>query len=296
MSSPTRSGANASELQFDRAIPADGNEASAPAPRMLCPRCKGEVRTHYYHADGQPVCPACKQEIERTEQRRRSPATFMRALVFGLGASIVGAILYYGVIALLDLEIGIVAILTGYLVGKAVRSGARGAGGRRYQVLALGLTYFSVALAYLPIAIKASTEPDQVKATADSTARRDSTSGAAPSIAGSTATASTDSAAAGDSSAPTVQGSSSAPAAGRTATTKKPESRPGAMGFVLALGALIGLTLALPVIVIFGSMPGGLLSALIIGFGLRQAWRMTGDTSTAISGPYKVGGAQTAEA
>lgn len=248
MSSPTRPGANAGDLQFDRAIPTSGDDASATTPRMICPRCQAEVRTHYYQADGQPVCPACKQEIERTEAKRRSPATFLRALVFGLGASILGAIVYYGVIALLNVEIGIVAILTGFLVGKAVRSGARGAGGRRYQVLALGLTYFSVALAYLPIAIKASTEHNDVKATAGASASRDSATAAPSSTADSTV-------AADSATAAGAASSSSAPAVSRPAGAKQPESPPSAMGFVIALGALIGLTLALPVLVIFGSMP-----------------------------------------
>jgi hypothetical protein len=36
-------------------------------------------------------------------------------------------------------------------------------------------------------------------------------------------------------------------------------------------------------------MPMGLISALIIFIGLRQAWRMTGRPELVISGPYKVG-------
>ena len=48
-------------------------------------------------------------------------------------------------------EIGIVAIGIGYLVGKAVRKGAGGFGGTRYQVLAVFLTYAAIALASLLI-------------------------------------------------------------------------------------------------------------------------------------------------
>jgi len=51
----------------------------------------------------------------------------IRAGVFGLGAAIAGAAIYYAVMAIADLEIGIVAILIGYMVGYAVRKGAAGA-------------------------------------------------------------------------------------------------------------------------------------------------------------------------
>lgn len=47
---------------------------------------------------------------------------------------------------------------------------------------------------------------------------------------------------------------------------------------------------ALPIMSIVGSLPGGLLSALIIGIGLHQAWSMTGPHKLMVSGPYKVGG------
>jgi hypothetical protein len=47
----------------------------------------------------------------------------------------------------------------------------------------------------------------------------------------------------------------------------------------------------LPVLVVFGSMPGGLLSALIIGIGMRQAWQMTAVPPLQISGPYRIAAA-----
>ena len=57
-----------------------------------------------------------------------------------------------------------------------------------------------------------------------------------------------------------------------------------------ALGALAVLVFALPVISVFGSLPFGLISALIIFIGMRQAWKMTATPELQISGPYKVGG------
>jgi hypothetical protein len=63
------------------------------------------------------------------------------------------------------------------------------------------------------------------------------------------------------------------------------------MNIPVALGILFGFSLALPVLVVFGSMPGGLLSALIIGIGMRQAWQMTAVPPLQISGPYRIAAA-----
>jgi hypothetical protein len=51
------------------------------------------------------------------------------------------------------------------------------------------------------------------------------------------------------------------------------------------------LSLGLPVLSVLGSMPGGLLSAAIIAFGMHQAWQMTAAPQLQVSGPYRVGAA-----
>ena len=83
--------------------------------------------------------------------------------LFGLVAAIAGAILYYAVIAISNFEIGIVAIAIGFMVGWAVRKGAANRGGRRFQVLALVLTYWAVGLAYTPLTFQQLAEEDKDK-------------------------------------------------------------------------------------------------------------------------------------
>jgi hypothetical protein len=41
--------------------------------------------------------------------------------------------------------------------------------------------------------------------------------------------------------------------------------------------------------VVFGTLPSGLISALIIAVGMRQAWTMTRAADVTIAGPFKVG-------
>ena len=88
---------------------------------------------------------------------------FAKATIFGLVAAILGAALYYAVIAITNFEIGIVAIAIGYMVGFAVRKGA-GGGGRRFQVIAVLLTYWAVGLAYMPLVLRDASRREQQQA------------------------------------------------------------------------------------------------------------------------------------
>ena len=48
---------------------------------------------------------------------------------------------------------------------------------------------------------------------------------------------------------------------------------------------MAGFFLALPSLIVFSSLPGGLISAAIIVFGMLQAWRMTMAPVLNVSGP-----------
>ena len=152
-------------------------------------------------------------------------------------------------IAITDFEIGIVAIAIGYMVGYAIRLATAGRGGRRFQVLAVVLTYWAVGLAYVPFVFQGSSRPNQ-----------------------------------------TAQTETNAPAQ----EVAEPRGENAAPSLTLALAFLAALSLALPVISIAGSLPGGLISAAIIAFGMQQAWRMTGAPQLQISGPYRIGPAPAA--
>lgn len=101
---------------------------------------------------------SCKQHAERSSGSIRDWGLTLRAGSYGLGPAIAGAAIYYGVIAITEFEIGIVAILIGYMVGFAIKRGARGRGGRRLQVIGAALVYLAVCLAYLPLVIKGAVE------------------------------------------------------------------------------------------------------------------------------------------
>jgi hypothetical protein len=73
---------------------------------------------------------------------------FVRAILFGIGGAIAGAIVDALFIGLTHINLGYLALLIAYLVAKAMTFGSNGQGGRSYQVTALILTYLSVAAAH----------------------------------------------------------------------------------------------------------------------------------------------------
>jgi len=261
MTSDQKPGTDA-PLQFDR-VQTGRTDAGTTAPRgVVCQSCGAAIRTSYFSLGEASICGLCRANFEESVERSRSWATFFKASLYGLAAAILGAIIYYGVIAITNLEIGLVAILIGYMVGFAIRKGALGFGGLRYQILALGLTYLAVSLAYVPLAFQGDEGPEDPTVVH---ANLDPPAGAQDATAEITA----------------VQ----VPLADDAEADAKPVT-PGEV--VKALGALAVLFLGLPIIAIIYSMPSGLISALIIGFGLRQAWRMTAEIPLEVTGPYRV--------
>jgi hypothetical protein len=142
------------DLQFDRVVAESAHSAPTDTLAVTCSRCKASIETSYYDVNGHVLCSDCRSAVISATETPRGIAPLITAGAFGLGAGVVGAAIYYAVIAIAHLEIGIVAILIGYMVGYAVRKGSGERGGRRFQVLAVALTYVSIALAYTPLAVR----------------------------------------------------------------------------------------------------------------------------------------------
>jgi len=269
-------------LQFDRAEPVDpAGPSDTATPVVRCNACSASPLGMYFDVSGETVCGSCKEQIERDGVPVRGALPTLRAVTYGFGAAILGAVIYYGVIAITDFEIGLVAILIGYMVGWAIRRGAGGRGGRRLQVAGIALTYFAVALAYTPLAMRDVEE--EITADADAVAMVEAPGAAEPPLVNDEAVTSgllvMDSA--------YVVAQAGEPGA-ESAVDVEVES---AMTSPRAFAIIAVFVLALPLAYVFGTMPTGLISALIIGFGMHQAWRMTGATKLVISGPLRVGGA-----
>jgi hypothetical protein len=142
----------ASDLQFDHA-----EFAQPKSGAVMCSVCKKPVHDSYYHINRLVACGPCKERIELSGAGRFAMNRFGISALFGVGAAIGGAVIWYAVRELTHAEWGLISIAVGYLVGLAVRKGSRGWGGWQYQTLAVGLTYLSIAGAYIPVLLSALT-------------------------------------------------------------------------------------------------------------------------------------------
>jgi hypothetical protein len=75
------------------------------------------------------------------------------SFLYGLGAAIAGTALFSFVWIVSKSQFALISILIGYMVGKAVRYASQGLGGRPQQIIAVLLTYFSVAMSIVPVVI-----------------------------------------------------------------------------------------------------------------------------------------------
>ena len=262
---------------------APGTEATAA---VTCVACKRTITDQYWSAGGAVLCAGCRAAVEAGQQVAPDvmsrAARFGRAVMFGFGAMLIGSAIWYGVAKLLNLEIGLIAILLGFMVGRAVFMGSGNRGGRRYQLLAVFLTYLGIGVAYAPFAIEAMR--DRALASADFSGTAVPSADGAPLATSKPAEALTAEEAATES-----RRLDSLLAAADSPTTHT--SGPARPNLFLVAGVVLVGVLTLPVIVTVGGLPGSLISLLIYGFAILQAWRMTAAHTLSLEGPFQVGGA-----
>lgn len=117
-----------------------------------CRICSSPIFNDYYRVNSQMACAKCAGEA-REGQPSDSHAAFFRGMVLGVGAAILGLILYATFTIVTDFYLGFIALGVGWLVAKAMLKGSNGIGGRRYQITAVLLTYAAISVAAIPIGI-----------------------------------------------------------------------------------------------------------------------------------------------
>ncbi|MBC7926746.1 MAG: hypothetical protein H7039_13910 [Bryobacteraceae bacterium] len=133
------------DLQFRKAEP-----LPEPDTSTRCVSCNRRIDDEYFHAQGQPVCPECAAKIE-SGQKAPPPVSLALAILYGSLAALAGMVLYAGIAIATGLEIGFISIVVGIMVGRAVRAGSHGLGGRPQQILAVALTYFAISVSSVPV-------------------------------------------------------------------------------------------------------------------------------------------------
>jgi hypothetical protein len=231
------------DLQFDRA------EFATPVA-LACGACQRPIGDSYFELNGHVLCPPCRDRVVATHQEGTAPGRLVRAGAAGLAAAVLGAIVWYAVREITKLEIGLIAIAVGIGVGTAVRRGARGRGGMPYQVLAVLLTYLSIASSNAPAIWNGFRHGIE-----NQVAHRLAAAGTAP-----------------------------------TATSPDPEAVRARVDAVIAhLPPSVWLWIAWVVLESpFLGGPEHFIGWLITFFGLQQAWRMTRATPFEVTGPFSL--------
>jgi hypothetical protein len=151
-----------------KGVPQFGTAEFAPnSPAMACAACRHPITGPYFQINGAQVCAECANKIQ-DQIPKDSHAAFVRALAFGIAGALVGFALYVIFALATGLVIGWVSLAVGFIVGKAMSLGSRGVGGRRYQLVAVLLTYLAVSMSAVPIAIHHMRQRHQAQAQAQS--------------------------------------------------------------------------------------------------------------------------------
>ena len=123
------------------------------APKTpACAACKRPLSGPFFMINGARACGECTRKIQ-AQIPKDSHAAFVRAILFGSAGAIAGFALYVIFALATGLVIGFVSLAVGFIVGKAMNLGSRGVCGRRYQIVALVLTYLAVSMSAVPLAI-----------------------------------------------------------------------------------------------------------------------------------------------
>ncbi|MCP4658013.1 MAG: hypothetical protein GY856_21600 [bacterium] len=282
------------DLQFDRAeyAAADGDRESAPETGAVieCCVCNTTILDSYYEINGRVACPGCHGQALEQRTGGSAAGRFVRALALGSLAGAIGFGIYYGIAALSGYQFALIAVLVGFMVGMGVRMGSNRRGGWLYQLMAVGITYLAIAVTYAFLAFSEMEQlPEEGTATsedgkpvpglvvADDQQAGEETFPPEPIVE--------------DVAADELRDPEEEIADLEDLSSYEEQLPGGALGVVVGLVALAAFVLALPVVVGFQSI----LSLVIIGFGLFEAWKLNKRVPFEAAGPFRVGAGRASE-
>jgi hypothetical protein len=280
------------DIQFDQA------EYATPAPAgPTCGLCHQPITDAYYEIGGKVLCTTCRGRIEESFRGGSRLGRVLKAFVFGSAAALAGGALYYVIIETTGYNIGLIAILVGFMVGGAVKRGSGNRGGRFYQFLAVFLTYSSIVAMHVPYAIKGFRQAVQK-------AEQDKVAPAKNAADGAKAKAPAEGAKPAD--APKAKADAPATAlpapdpkdkiarhddkGGRNDINAPPQGGPPPslagilMSLLIFVALLIGILYSLPVQLAMMDP----ISGLIFSFALWEAWKITKKVQLSFNGPFRV--------
>ncbi len=215
-----------------------------------CRICSNFISGEYFRINNQMACSVCAGQAV-AGQPQDSHAAFLRGLLLGVGAAVIGLILYATFTILTHLYFGYIALGVGWLVAKAIMKGSNGLGGRRYQIAAVLLTYAAISLAAIPVGLAYLAQHRTTH--------------------------------------PTVVANSSSLSPSETddePSTGPPSQRQ--INWPAVVGQLLIAGFASPFFALSNPLSGAI-RLFILFIGLRVAWQLTAARALDVDGPYPVG-------
>lgn len=238
-------------------------EYQAATGAEACKSCKQPLAGRYFRVNGSVACERCTEQL-KTQLPKDSHSAFVRGLVFGIGGAILGLVLYSGFGIITGLVIGYASLAVGFIVGKAIRFGSGGIGGRRYQIAAVFLTYAAVSMSAIPMSISQGIKEKKIQPPQRASQPASTTS-----------------------SDVTAQSADTANTPSTPAPTD-PQSSKMSLGIALVGLAILGL--ASPFLEL-ASPVSGIIGLVILFVGIRIAWQLTAGPKVEILGPFTTGAA-----
>ena len=275
-------------------------DATKPAPYIWCSDCRAPMRAHYWALDTRPVCAKCRPQYAGRIAQGSGPGAFRRALAYGMGAALAGALVIALLVATIHAGRILVAIGIGWMVGKAINKATGDWYDRRYQIMAAVLTYFAVGLgSLLPVIVELARLPDRPAAVARPS--KEGREAATYDDPGDVPIEGADTATYDVFADPDAQPADLADeferrqAESRAQRAKSFErdraEKLQAAGWLVAIPKLVLLLLGLPLLSLFAfGIYGAVVGLMALGYGVYKAWDITSDgVSYRLSGPFRVG-------
>ena len=236
-------------IQFEKAEYESGNH---------CVICQNELQASYFKINNQTTCSSCADKaVSEHRLIQLRGGRLLPALLYGAGAAIAGAAIYAIIAFTTGFEFGLISILIGWMVGKAMMRGSQGVGSRKLQIAALALTYLSITGGYIPGLIQEFTKMPDTEVADDANLT------------------------------PVAEGESeslSASAQGAEPTAAEPLTLTTVL---FALVVTVGIAALVPFFALTTGV-SGILGIIILGVGLMQAWKETKEQPFAVSGPFEI--------
>jgi hypothetical protein len=227
-----------------------------------CKSCKQAISGNYYRINGMLACQRCAEQVQQ-QTPKDTHAAFVRAIALGSGAAILGCVLFAAFVIITEITLGYVSLAVGFLIGKAMKLGSGGIGGRRYQIVAAAFTYAAVSMTAIPIGIYYANKGSVADAPR-------AQSGAAASQAQQRAD---------DEKTGIVD---NPPLERQNVPQAKPE-----IHYLAFVGVLAVLGLTSPFRELQMSPLNGIIGLLILLVGIRIAWQLTAGPKLEILGPFQ---------